>query len=239
MSTTVKTKPEKKAPGTRAAARSARTQDVLRIGGEPRVSLLPPEVGARKRARVLRRRLGLGLIGVVVVVAAGVALAMVSLVGSQLALTEAQLKATDLLAQQRQYGDVLKVKADVVAVTKSQALATAQEIAWAPYIADIQKTLPASMKITAFSAGIDAPFAAQPANVDPLQGPRIATLKLTVSTPQQQISGWLASLNVLPGFVDATPESVTLDQGSPDYLVVVDIHINDGALAKRFVTATK
>jgi hypothetical protein len=208
--------------------------EVLVIGGEPRVHLLPPQVLARKRGKALRRRLGLGLVGIVILVAAGLGLATISMISSQSALLAAQEQTTSILQQQAKYGEVLKVKADVSSIQSSQKLATAQEIAWQPYIADLQSTLPVGGSITALTAGIDAPFATPPAVTDPLQGPRIASLTVTVMMPQATISGWLDSLPKLKGFVDETPNSVTLDPSDSNYTVAVTMHINTGALANRF-----
>lgn len=231
-----------KPPESPKSARSAKSgpvaaADVLVIGGQPRVRLLPPEVVARKKAGTLRRRLVFVLVGLVVVVAVALGLATVSMITAQNALASAQSQTTSLLQQQGKYGQVLKVHADVSAIQSSQKLATAQEIAWRPYILDLQRTLPAGASITSFSASIDAPFASAPAVTDPLQGPHIATVNATLSMPQASISSWLDTIPQLKGFVDATPNSVTAASGDKLYTVSVTIHINDGALANRFAKA--
>jgi Tfp pilus assembly protein PilN len=216
------------------AVKSNSGANLLVVGGEPRVHLLPKEVIERKKSKATSRRLGFGVVGVAVIVAAGVVVATLSMMSANTALSSAQAQTVLLQQQQAKYGQVTKIKADAAAIQASQKLATAQEIAWQPYITDLQATLPAGASITAITAGIDSPFAAPTSTtVIPLQGPRIATLTATLVMPQGSISGWLNSLAALKGFVDANPDSVIVATGG-DYTVAVTIHVNSGALANRF-----
>jgi Tfp pilus assembly protein PilN len=203
------------------------------MGGSPRVSLLPPEVHARGRARSLRRRLGLALVGVIVLVGVAVALASVSLIGAQSSLSAAQSQANSLLRQQAPYGVVTRVQADVAAIKAAQITAAQPEVAWQPYIKALEATLPKGMSITAIQGALAT--SASAAAVVPLQGPNIATIEVTVASPQDSITSWLNALPKLPGFVDATPGSVTAQQGK--YAVDVTIHISKAALANRFPAA--
>jgi hypothetical protein len=50
---------------------------------------------------------------------------------------------------------------------------------------------------------------------------------------QSTIAGWLDSLPALKGFVDVTPNSVTLGTGS-SYVVSITLHLSKDALANRF-----
>jgi Tfp pilus assembly protein PilN len=233
MSTAEKTKPAKTGPlrGGLKLSVPSKNVEVLAIGGPPRVSLLPPEVLGRKKARKLRRRLGLGLVGVIVVVAAAMALTSVAMFAAQKSMTNEQNRASDLASQQAKFGAVTKSQIDSQAIKAAQKTATLKEIAWQPYIAELQKTLTKGMSITAVDGSIDPDVQASATTI-PLQGPRIATLKVTVSTQQAPISDWLISLQKLTGFVDATPGSVALEDGS--YTVNVTIHISDAALANRY-----
>jgi Tfp pilus assembly protein PilN len=220
-------------PGTVVVARGSAPIEGLIIGGEPRVHLLPPQVLARKKGRALRRKLGVGFVAAIILVALGVGLASISLASSQNALLSAQQDSTSILQQQAKYGDVLKVKADAVTIQSSQKEATAQEISWQPFITSFEATLPAGASITSMNTSIDSPFAVAPAVTDPLQGPRVATVAATLSMDQSTIAGWLNSLPALKGFVDVTPNSVTLASGS-SYVVAITLHLNKDALANRF-----
>jgi Tfp pilus assembly protein PilN len=218
---------------TPAGPRGVATAGMLAIGGDPRVHLLPLEVTERKKIRQLKRRLlGVGAF-VVVIVAAGYGLATFALTSAQGQLSATQATTTQLLSERAKYGEVTKVNADEAAIQQSQKTATAQQILWAPYLASIEATLPPNATITAVGAVIDTPFGgAGSTNASatlPLQGPRIATIGLTVSMPQADVPTWLTTLPTLKGFVDATPDSVTsTDAGN--YTVVVTLHVNSKAV---------
>jgi hypothetical protein len=67
----------------------------------------------------------------------------------------------------------------------------------------------------------------------PLQGARVATLNFTAISPTlPEIPGWLNSMRDLPGFVDATPGSVSLnDDGT--YTANIVLHIDAQAYSNR------
>ena len=206
------------------------------IGGEPRVHLLPPEVIARKKGRVVRRRLGMGFVAVILAVAVGLGLATLSMASTQGQLSVAQAQTTSILQQQEKYSDVLKVKADAASIQAAQKQATAQEISWQPFIQRFEATLPVGASITGITASIDSPFEVAPPVTDPLEGPRVATVVATLSMQQSTIAGWLNSLPALKGFVDVTPNSIALGNGGA-YVVSITLHINKDALANRFTKA--
>jgi hypothetical protein len=212
---------------------------VLTIGGEPRVHLLPQEVTERKKVKELKRRLLLVAVLVVAVVAVAYGLATFALTAAQAQLDGAHNATAQLLVEQSKFGAVTKINSDIASIQQSQKTATAQEILWAPYLASVEQTLPSDASITAVSAQMDTPFGtaavAAPPTTVPLQGPRIATLQLTVVMAQSEIPGWLNELPSLKGFVDATPDSVTaVSAAGGSYTVVATIHINGAAISQRF-----
>ena len=208
-------------------------QETLVVGGIPTVHLLPPEVLQRRRSRTLHRRLLGGIALVAIAALAGAGIAASTTFGSERALADEQAHASALLAQQHKYSSVLTVQSDVVAILAAQRLATAQEISWEDYIDKLRATLPKGMKIASLAAGLDAAFDTAPVVETPLQGPRIATLTVTVTTDQKAISDWLEKLKKLPGYVDQAPGTVDKEE-TGKYRVVVVVHIDERALAHRF-----
>jgi Tfp pilus assembly protein PilN len=234
MSNAVKTRSKLRPAPVEKVARPVRGSDTISIGSSPRVSLLPPEVHARGRARAVRRRIVFALIGVIALVAVAAGLATVSLLGAQSGLTNAQNTASSLAGQQAKFGIVTQVQSDITAIKAAQISVMQPEVEWRPYIKALEGTLSGGMTITGVQASLDL-ATSTPVAAIPLQGPHIATLKVTVTSPQNSISAWLDKLPSLKGFVDATPGSVT--QASGSYTVNVTIHISDAALAKRFTPA--
>jgi Tfp pilus assembly protein PilN len=249
MSTAVKEKkpflPQRKpqfpaagGPGNAVAVGSQRpafAANALSIGGEPRVHLLPLEVSERKKVRALKRRLGFAAIATVVVVAAGYGGVSVSLASAQSDLTNAQTQTAQLAAQQAKFSAVTKVKTDAAAIQAAQKSTTSTEVVWKKYVAQIEASLPAGSAIVDFTGSVDAPFgaAATPQSAATLGLPHVATVQLTATMNQNPIGGWLTTLPSLPGFVDATPDSVTL-KSDGTYTVVVTIHLNSKALSTRY-----
>jgi hypothetical protein len=227
-------------PGTAVVQRNLAPIEGLTIGGEPRVHLLPPQVLITRQGKVVRRRLGFGVIAVVVLVAAGYGAASLSLANSQSNLLAAQDQTSSILQQQAKYGDVLKVKADAAAIQSSQKVATAQEILWSPFYASFEATLPAGASINTASVSLDDPFSKSAPAVSatgPVQGAHVATINSTLVIPQGSISSWLDSLGSLKGFVDVTPNSVVVAQGNL-YTVSITMHIDQDVLANRFANDT-
>jgi Tfp pilus assembly protein PilN len=213
----------------------------LIIGGEPRVHLLPVEVIERKKFKEVKRRLLFAGVVVLAIVLVGYALVAVSLTAVQSQLAAAQATTAQLVAQQSKYSSVTNVNNDIAAIQQSQKTATAQEILWAPYLLTIESSLPAGASISLFSATTDSPLGAPAtaSTVVPLQGPRIATVQLTVLMNQADVPGWLNTLPSLTGFVDATPNSVTASNtATGPYTVSVTIHINSDAVSNRFTKTT-
>lgn len=227
-------------PGTALVQRTSAPIEGLVIGGEPRVHLLPPHVLIHRRGKIVRRRLGFGVVAVVVLVAAGYGAVNLSLANSQSNLLAAQSETSSILQQQTKYGDVLKVKADASAIQSSQKLATAQEILWAPFVASFESTVPSGASITALSVALDNPFGGVAPGAPvagPLQGVHVATITGTLDMPQSSISGWLNSLTTLKGFVDVTPSSVSASSAGM-YTVSITMHVNKDDLSNRFAKTT-
>jgi Tfp pilus assembly protein PilN len=212
----------------------------LIIGGEPRVDLLPPEVHTARAAKVVRRRLGLGVIGVVLItlVAAGAATALS--IQAQQQLASEQSRTIGLLAEQSKYLEVRTVQGQVDQVQAAQQLGVSTEIDWKKYLEGVQAILPASVTIETVAVDSATPLTLYAQPTAPLQGPRVATVAFTAkSTALPDVPTWLTSLATLPGFADALPGSVVLDEASGIYTVNISMHVNDAAYAQRFVTEGK
>jgi hypothetical protein len=224
-----------------AVSRPSVSSASLTIGGEPRVHLLPQDTMERKKVRLLKRRLLFIAVGVVAIVAFGYGLATIDLTAAQSQLNAARTATSQLLVEQGKYGAVTKIKSDSSAIQQAQKEATTQEILWAPFLKNLEGSLPSGASVQAVNAAIDAPLGSPATTVPPasipLEGPRIATVQVTVSIPQADIPGWLNTLPSITGFVDATPGSVTAPTtATTNYQLVVTIHINDLAVSNRFTS---
>ena len=213
--------------------------DVLEVGGEPRVDLLPPELLAQRKAIANRRRLGLGVVLVVVLTIAGVALASFESLVAQANLASEQSRTQSLVAQQKKFIEARKVQDEVSSLEAAQEVGTSTEIDWKNYLTAVQATLPANVVVTIVTIDSASPLAKYAQSAIPLQGARVATLSFTaLSATLPEVPAWLDSLTSLPGYTDASPGSVTRDDAGI-YTVNITMHINEAAFTKRFAAKGK
>lgn len=205
------------------------------IGGAPQANLLPPEVGIAARGRVQRRNAIL-LVGlVVVIVVAAYAGGSVLALTAQVQLDAANQRTQALVAEQGKYAQVKQVTTMLTTSAAAEQVGTSTEIDWKAYLNDIQNSLPVGTLVTNVVAETATPLAtfAQPAV--PLQGDRIGELKFTAtSTSLPDVEIWLDALAKLPGYVDASPGSITLSNEAKTYQVTITMHVNQDALLLRF-----
>ena len=217
------------------AAKSKTTVQLI-VGGESRVDLLPPEVASRARSRSTRRAL-IGAVAVTgMLVAGGYVFAAMTAGASTAGLISAQSEATALLQQQGAFSEVRQVEADLLGAQAAKAVGASTEIDWKSYFAVLDQTLPDGAALRALALESATPIEAVPVVTDiPLRAPSVATITLEISSPAIiDVKSWLVALQSVPGFVDATPKTVTRqDDGS--YRAAVILHLNEAAHWNRFV----
>lgn len=217
-----------------------RKAELLQVGGEPRVDLLPPELLAQRKAAGNLRRLGLGVALVALLVIGGVGLATIQSLRAQAGLSAEQFRTQALLAQQKKYIEVRKVQVEVGSLQAAQEVGTSTEIDWKKYLTAVQATLPANVVLNVITIDSASPLAAYVQSTVPLQGSRVATLSFTAASPTlPEVPAWLDSLKSLSGYTDASPGSVTRDATTGVYTVDITMHINEAAFSKRFAAKGK
>lgn len=204
-------------------------------GGIPRVDLLPPEVKLGRRGEAVRRRLVIGVVGVVVIAAAGYGASTFQAAAAQRALDDARAQTLQLLAQQTEFRPGRQVKEKIGLVESARQFGVSSEIDWQSYLALVEKSLPASATITAFVADGQSPFDASSApSADPLTASYAATITFTAeSDALPDIEDWMKSLADLPGFADANPDSVTRAKDEP-YVATITMHVTTKAYSGRY-----
>jgi len=206
----------------------------LVVGGEPRISLLPPEVTAARKGRANRRLLGFVVVGVVLIVGATCGAVVWQSMQAQAALASAQERTTQLLQEQLKYSDVRSVQEEVNRTVAARQVGASTEVDWKAYLQGISRVLPGNVTINTVTVDAASPLAAYDQPTAPLQAQRVATLTLTITSPNLPIvPEWLEALKTLPGYADGTPSAITQDD-SGAYTVNLTMHINEGAYSHRF-----
>lgn len=212
---------------------SAKDNGGLVIGGEPRIDFLPPEVKLRKQARQTRRSLIALVVIVLVACAGGYVFAASLALQSQMALADEQAKTSALLSEQAKYAEARTVAGQLSATDDARLVATANEILWKAYLAELRATLPSGMAIT--SAKLDSLSATDlpPIATVALETERVATFQLIATAPTLSAAAeWLDNLRELRGFADVWASPAKWNGATFD--VDVRLNINASAFEKRF-----
>lgn len=207
----------------------------ITVGGAPRVDLLPPEVRADRRAAGLARRAWAGVVVVAFVVAIGSGAALLQRMNDEDSLLMAQGETQSLLTQQQQYAEVRKVQKDVALIGAAQKVGGSTDIDWPAYLEKIQATLPVGVTIVGVSLDQASPLAAYEQATAALQSSRVATVTIQVTSPElPSVTDILEGLATLPGFADAQPGSINLENGI--YKADITMHLDAAVLSGRFDT---
>lgn len=209
----------------------------LLVGGESRADFLPPEVRSNRKAKVVRRRSGLALflLAILMVGCTAFVRAQAQQAHTNLAIEEANTRF--LVSEQEKYGEVKQVQDEAQTIQAAQRVGTSTEIDWKDYLTSVQATLPANVTLETINIDSATPFAPYTQPNAPLQGSRIATLSFTAISPTlPKVPTWLIALTSLPGYADASPGSVVRNE-SGAYSVSITMHINEAAFTNRFLNA--
>lgn len=215
--------------------RAPSVKNALVLGGEPRVQLLPPEVGARIRAAYLRRVSVLVLALAVVVVGGGYLLATLHADKQEADLAAAQAETQALLAEQLEYSEASLSSNMIATITAARAQNVVTEVLWSDVIAAIKASLPSGVIIESATMVGRAPWEPELEPAGPLRQPRVATIEFVISSPTIfDATAIVRGLVNVPGFADATPDTVSAEAGL--FSTTVTLNINDLALSGRFGT---
>lgn len=207
----------------------------LAIGVEPRVDLLPLEVRKERRAKVVRRRLGLSVVCVLLLVLLGSGASTALSLQAQQQLLDENERTGELLVEQAKYIEVRKVQEKVGLVQAARQVGVSTEIDWKKYLEGVQGTLPGGVTIESVKIDSASPLAIYSQPTAPLQGERVATISFAAkSAVLPDVPTWLKALAALPGYADSLPGSVVLDETTSTYTVDITMHVNEDAFLKRF-----
>lgn len=213
---------------------SARHDSPIVVGGEPRISLLPPEVAAERAGRAVRRVLVAVVFVALVAMGGVVTLVSLDAATAQAALADERARTDDLLRQQGEYSEVRVVANRLETATAARWVGASTEVDWTEYVGSLNATLPTGTTLRAVNVDGSTPLETYVQATTPLQPPRVATLSITARTAElADVAQWLVNLRALPGFADATPNTVTAVDGG-GYTVELTLHIDGDAYANRF-----
>jgi Tfp pilus assembly protein PilN len=203
------------------------------LGGIPRVNLLPPEVGdRRKRQGRVRILVLLGILAVVAVVG-GYVLTLRQVNTTQAALTAAQTQSQSLLLQQAPFAAAKAANDSIDQITEALKVATSSEVTWADLYALVENALPSGDRVTSAMFTGRAPFDGVLIPPSPISPAKVAIISVTVSLGSpDDAATFMQSLSA-----DDTVAAVTLSDLSGvagQYSATFRVDFNEKALSRRF-----
>ena len=176
-------------------------QTASRTSTLPRVNLLPPEIGERKRLQQVQAGV---VVAVIVAVGAVVTLDMTGSHKVTDAKTQLQSATSESRALSRQlatYNDVNTTAAQLAASQAILAQATATRVEWSGYLADLSEVLPSATWLTNLSMSEQA---APGSLVSPSQASgTVGTLTFAgVALKYGDLANWLDSLQPVTGLAN-------------------------------------
>ena len=200
----------------------------------PQVNLLPPEVGAARKADVAKRWAVAAVVVAVLLSAAGWGLVQMGQSAATDRLNDAEAETVRLRNEQQRYAEVPQVLAqqDLLRATRSAAFAT--DVSWATYIGGALGVLPAGTALERVEASVTTPMNGEVPPVDVLDQPGIGQMTITGrSTTVPDAGALVGAMNSIQGLTEARVVSVTL-VSDPDagtfYRVVMTAQVNQDAL---------
>lgn len=210
----------------RGSAATARTKKVkaqptpkptavdIRIGSEPRVDLLPAEIRTARKHEQIVRRMVVGLIGAVAVVALAVVGANALAFSAGFSLGLEQARGTQILQAQGKYNSLRATQSELALVKAAQAVGGATEIDWNARGTELIGALPPGTSITNVTIDSATPVTVYQQSTVPGATPRVASATVTISAPSlPAVSRWLSTIGALPDVVETDAGAVTLQSG--------------------------
>jgi hypothetical protein len=217
---------------------SARTNPgELKVGGSPRVQLLPASVKAREKARGARRFLVMLVVLSLIVVGLGTAAAYLNQRTAQQALDAANAQTTALLAEQAKYADAARLAQLVSLTQQAQQKVTSTEIQWYPLAVAIAARVPADVAWSGIALSAPAPWEPPLIPEGPLREPRVALVTLYFQSVHfGSVAPFVEQLPKLYGFSDVKIVSTNWEDEFGVYTTTVTLTLNADAFSGRFAT---
>ena len=206
----------------------------LVLGGSPRVHLLPPEVGDRKRGASIRRAVVMSVVGALVISGAGYAYASWLAIEATAKYDVARDETTALLAEQGKYSDLRNLRTAQQTLTDARQAGAVTEIDWNAFYSRVVPTLPAGLTITSFVIDSGSPTEERLVTGVPGVSPGVAKVTFVAnSTSLVAAQFWVGSLKTLPEYGGSSISSITRDDAGR-ISVTVEMNLTDQALSNRF-----
>jgi len=213
-----------------------RREGGIPVGQAPRATLMPPEVGVRKRVATVRRRAILAVLLAIAIAVVGTVGAFAYAATRTVQLAGAEAETLTILQKQQEFSDVRSADITRGVLEDAQRYATSTEILWMPTIIDkLYAIVPEGVLLGAYSLEGSTPVAAFAEPTVPLHAPRMASANLTVRAADlAAVEAWVERMPEVDGIVDAYLTDATREEEFGEYELHIAVYIDERALSYRF-----
>jgi Tfp pilus assembly protein PilN len=204
-------------------------------------NLLPEEIIAARRLVHLKRRLGIGLAALVVLLALGFGYSWWQTNNAQDDLTAEQSRSLAMTGQIQQYAPLVEAQAKTSQLQGEIATAMTGDVQWSRLIATLNKSTSGTLAVTSIDGVMDAASATVPTGGDstnPLNNSGlqvVGSLTITGKTPDyKSVAAFVETLSKVRGLAVVDPGSVSSDSGG--YTFTVTLSLTTDALGGRFTS---
>lgn len=192
--------------------------------------LTPPEVVTERSLARLRRRLGLGLVALLVVVGGGYVLAARHHGAAESSLEAQQVEAARLHARVADFADISQTQASLTRLRAQIATLMTGDVDLDALMGRLSTSLPPGMTITSESVSFGAAGAAAAtgatgdAAVDPTQPSTIGTIALSGQGRRlDDLAAYVDRLQAIRGVTDVVPTSNAATKSGVDYTATMSL----------------
>jgi hypothetical protein len=203
--------------------------------------LTPPELTNRRQLALIRRLIGIALVGLVVLCAAGYVLATVKNGSARSDLHRANAQTSRLQAQVRSFSNVTEMQTAIAAIKADIAAQMGADVDVQPFLASVSTALPGTMTIQNMSLNLSQ--AATTAGVAvasgaaPSEYPIIGKVTMTGDALHYaDVAKYVDALNGIKGVVNVIPPSSTLQGNVINYSI--NFNVTTQILSHRYDATT-
>jgi type IV pilus assembly protein PilN len=180
----------------------------------PQVNLLPPEIMADRRFRMLQRRLVIGGVAVVALCAAAVVWAQLGVSGAQSDLAAIQAQGTALRAQQAKYAGVPLTLAELDRVKAAREAALGSDVAWYRFLSDLAINTPPDTELSSVVITMSGKTTLTAAT-DPLSPAGLGVVKVTGQAVRfTDVAAWLDAVDQVHGLAGSGLQLASKSDGA-------------------------
>lgn len=196
-----------------------------RAGWDIVADMTPPELVARRRLAVLRRRIAIALVLVVVLCATTFGLATFRQLSADNKAADEAARTAALNRSAARYAGITEIETTVKGLDAQVATVMAKDVDVARIIAAVRRALPTSMTMQSISVTLDQSSSTDAttgtsAGLDASGRPTIGTVTISgTGRGLDDLPAFVDDLMTVRGFVDVLPTSNAVSDGSAQFNV--------------------